>query len=111
MLKPPHSLRNSLRPAHHLPDVRLRHILEYRLDLVRRRRVLGDVEVEGLAGHGRGRRGGRRVGGADGGRLVGGLACVGGGLLEEVDDAGGGGGVGLVEEGDDVEGLALWWER
>lgn len=97
-LELPHRLGDAIRPVHDLRNLILVDVPQYRLHLVSRRRLFGDVELEGLAGRGR-----------SGSRLVRGLACVGGRLLQKIDDAGGGGGVPLVEERDDIEGFALNW--
>lgn len=76
-------------------------VLEDGAQLVRRRQLLGHVELELAA---RAARLERVVG-----RLVlrRGLGGGGGGLLEDVEDALGGGQGGLVEEGDDVQGFGL----
>lgn len=106
-LEPPHRIGHTIRAAHDLRDLVGLDVPQDGLDLVLGGQLVGDVEVEGLARRRGGGGGRRRVRGADGGGLVGGLARVGGGLLEEVDEGGGRGGVGLVEEGDYVEGFAL----
>ena len=88
-----------MRPLDHLRDAALADVLEDRLHLLGRGRLLGDIELERVAA-----RLARRVA-----RLVlgGGRLRVGRDLPQQVGDAGRGRGVGLVKDRDDVERLAL----
>lgn len=87
------------RAGHNRAHARLPDVLQDGLQLVRRRQALRHVQLKV-----RGRGAVVVAGLVLGGRLRG----VGRGLLEEGDYARGGGRAGLVEEGDDVPGFALW---